>query len=68
MAKFYGKSKGKANRAMKKSKAQYAKNLTSFAYKMGLVQRGLNAGDTKVADAYNKGKEKSAPVKTKPLY
>lgn len=56
-----GKSKG-SNRNKDTSK-----ELKSFAYNMGRVQKGLSK-DTQVKDSYNAGFNKSVEKTKKPLY
>lgn len=51
---YYGRKTTKAKK--RKTRAERGRELTSFAYNMGLIDRGRANPDSRVAKAYNRGK------------
>jgi hypothetical protein len=60
----YGKGKGRFN---SKGKTSYSKKMTSFAYQMGCVQRGLKNPDSAISASFKAGENHVARQK-KSLY
>ena len=66
MAKQYKyKSRRKGN--SKKNNAR-AKELTTLAFKMGQVKRGLENPESRISSAYNRGKTKPTKKQKKSLF
>ena len=59
-------SRTKSRRTARKTSR--ASDLTSLAYKMGQVQRGLQNPDSKISSAYDRGKTKPARRKKQSLF
>lgn len=58
---------GKRNKRRRNKKQSYTKKMTSLAYQMGQVNRGLKNPDSKISASYNAGLKKKAKEK-KPLF
>lgn len=53
---YYGRKSTKAKK--RKTRAERGRELTSLAYNMGLVKRGLDNPDSRISKAYARGKTK----------
>ncbi len=64
----FTKKKRNFNRKKKRTSfATHRKDVTSLAFKMGCVQRGLNNPDSQISACYNAGLERT-PREKKSLY